>query len=391
MADSDAAAERGGFSVRLAVFYAALFAAFGVQLPFFPLWLGAKGLDARWIGIVLAIPMVVRMFAIPFAAHQADHREALRGTLIAASAATACAYFVVGWTDSLAAIVLSCAVAAAVYAPLMPLTDAYALKGLNARGRAYGPVRLWGSAAFIAGTFIAGVAINYVDPTQLIWLVTAGSAATAVAAVFLLPLGRSDVPVTTGATLSLLRNRGAVVVIIAASLVQASHAVYYGFSVILWSSAGLSGPLIALLWALGVVSEIVLFAVSAKLPKRLTPLLLLTIGGAGGALRWAIMAFDPPAAALPFLQCLHAASFGCTHLGALNYLTGTVSPSLTARAQGTLSIALGLAMAASMALSGVLFAAYEGIAYAAMAVLALAGAAFAFAAHRRQDFVVPSH
>ena len=86
---------------------------------------------------------------------------------------------------------------------------------------------------------------------------------------------------------------------------------------------------------------------------------------------------------LPALQCLHAASFGATHLGALNYLTRAVSPSLAARAQGTLSIALGVVMAASMAVSGVLFARFDAGAYAAMALLALAGGACALYAHRR--------
>jgi hypothetical protein len=43
--------------------------------------------------------------------------------------------------------------------PLMPLAETYALKGLMARG-AYGPVRLWGSFAFIFGTFAAGFAAD---------------------------------------------------------------------------------------------------------------------------------------------------------------------------------------------------------------------------------------
>ena len=42
----------------------------------------------------------------------------------------------------------------------MPLAETYALKGLAARGRAYGPVRLWGSVAFILGTFVAGFAAD---------------------------------------------------------------------------------------------------------------------------------------------------------------------------------------------------------------------------------------
>jgi hypothetical protein len=42
------------FALRLAVFYAALCFTQGVQMPLLPIWLAAKGLDARMIGIVLA-------------------------------------------------------------------------------------------------------------------------------------------------------------------------------------------------------------------------------------------------------------------------------------------------------------------------------------------------
>ena len=44
-----------GFGVRLALFYAGLFVGFGIQLPFFPLWLKAKGLDAEAIGLTLLV------------------------------------------------------------------------------------------------------------------------------------------------------------------------------------------------------------------------------------------------------------------------------------------------------------------------------------------------
>ncbi len=33
----------------------------GMQMPLFPLWLTAKGLDAQLIGLVLALPQVVRI------------------------------------------------------------------------------------------------------------------------------------------------------------------------------------------------------------------------------------------------------------------------------------------------------------------------------------------
>ena len=97
------------------------------------------------------------------------------------------------------------------------------------------------------------------------------------------------------------------------------------------------------------------------------------IGALAGVLRWAAMAFDPPAAALPALQLLHGLTFGATHLGALMFVARHAPQGQAARAQGYLAIAIGVAMTAAMALSGVLYGAYGARAYAAMALAAVAG------------------
>jgi len=370
------------FALRLAVFYAALFLAFGVQLPFFPLWLGAKGLDASLIGLVLSMPMVVRVIAIPLASHQADRRAALRATLVAATAATAAAYAVVGLMEGPLPIVLACAVAAAVYAPVMSLTDAYALRGLAAEGRAYGPVRLWGSAAFLLGMLGAGVAIDLMPARALIWLIVAGAALNALVALALAPLPAAKAAPPPRAAAPLLRQPLFLAVLMSAAAIQGSHAVYYGFSALEWTAAGFGGKTVAALWALGVIAEIALFAAQARLPRAVTPARLLLAGAAGGLLRWGVMALDPAAALLPALQLLHAASFGCTHLGALAFLARIAPAGHAARAQGYLSIALGLASAGAMSLSGALYAAYGAGAYAAMALMAAVGGAGALVAQR---------
>ena len=57
------------FALKLGLFYAAYFFFGGVQLPFFPLWLEARGLDARTIGMVIAVPTLVRIVATPIITH----------------------------------------------------------------------------------------------------------------------------------------------------------------------------------------------------------------------------------------------------------------------------------------------------------------------------------
>src|SRR5262249_61953158 len=63
-----------GFGARLALFYAGLFVVVGIQMPFFPLWLAAKGLDAEAIGVVIAAPIAVRLVVVPVVARIADRR-----------------------------------------------------------------------------------------------------------------------------------------------------------------------------------------------------------------------------------------------------------------------------------------------------------------------------
>src|SRR5205823_12301487 len=125
--------------------------------------------------------------------------------------------------------------------------------------------------------------------------------------------------------------------------------------------------------ALGVMSEIALFALSARLPAAITPIALLMIGAAGALVRWSAMALAPPLAVLPLLQCLHALSFGATHLGALALVARVAPPGAAATAQGYLAVTLGLTMAIATALSGVLYGRFGGAAYAAMAVMAAVG------------------
>ena len=368
---------RFGFATRLALLYVALFALMGVQLPFFPLWLKAKGLDAGTIGLVLAVPMVVRVLAIPFVARQADRHDAVRAALMVTAAASVAGYLLVAFAEGAGAIFAAYALASLAFTPIGPLTETYALKGLGQRGRTYGPVRLWGSAAFIFGSFATGIAADVMAPRYLIWLIVTGAVVMALATVPLEPLTtpRPAPDVPTAPRRPLLRDVVFLAVLVAGSLIQASHAVYYGFSALAWSKAGLDGSVIAALWALGVIAEIVLFALQSRLPHALTPIGLMMIGAGGAALRWTAMAFDPPVAVLPFLQLLHAASFGATHLGALTFIARRAPPGQAASAQGYYAIAQGVAMAAAMGLSGWLFGAFGSAAYGAMALAAVVGGA----------------
>ena len=81
--------------------------------------------------------------------------------------------------------------------------------------------------------------------------------------------------------------------IVVAAALQASHQVYYGFGTLYWRSLGFSDALIGVLWAEGVVAEIVLFWLGSRLLARLGPLGLMIAGGAAGIVRWGLMGLVP--------------------------------------------------------------------------------------------------
>ena len=373
----------------MALFYASTFVALGVNLPFLPVWLTAKGLEPQTIGVVLALPMVLRLFAIPVATRVADRHDALWTVIMAAALAALAGFGALAFTTGTLAIAALYTLAATAFTLLFVLSDIYALRGLAPLRRAYGPVRLWGSAAFIVTNLAAGYLLDFIDARNLIWLVVAAVALCLAAAWALPPLAPpvSSARAVAPSARTLLRDPSFIAVAAAASLIQGSHALYYGFSTIDWQAAGYGGGSIGLLWGLGVLAEIVLFALSVRLPAAFTPSVLILIGGAGALIRWIAMALGPPGALLPLLQCLHGLSFGATHLGTLAFIGHAAPSGLAATAQGYISVSAGVVMAAATGLSGLLYGRFGAAAYGAMAVIAAAGLVAALVAHRMQENV----
>jgi MFS transporter, PPP family, 3-phenylpropionic acid transporter len=376
-------APRDPFAVRLATVYAALFLFNGIQMPYLPAWLAVRGLDASQIGIVLAVPMLARILAVPLATRLIDRHAEAETAAAAAATLSAAAYAVMGFAHGFAAILAVYAAISVLSSPVLPLTDSLGLRGLKARGLAYGPVRLWGSVAFIVANLAGGAVLGAWGAGVLVWALTAALVATAAAA-WRLPRAVDDGGAGARPSIGsgLWRSAAFVATVVGASLIQASHAVLYGFATLQWTSRGIGGTAIGLLWALGVVAEIVLFAASARIVARLGGANMILIGGLGAVVRWTAMGFDPPVLVLPVLQLLHALSFGATHLGAMDMLSQLAHRRSGATAQGDFAAVQGGTFAVAMGASGSLVAAFGSAAYFAMAAIAAAGFAIALGARR---------
>jgi PPP family 3-phenylpropionic acid transporter len=362
-------------SPRLALFYAAIFALIGVQTAYWPVWLAGRGLGAAEIGILFAAAQWIKIAANPLAGLLADHSGERRRLMMVLALGCFAGYLLCLPAHGFAALLVLNAATSACLSALIPLGDSAALAATTAGRADYGRVRLWGTLGFIAATLLGGRVLAGDDAEGVLYLMLAATALL-VAACSLIPRLPASQPVGgAGSPWRHLLERRYLLLLAAATLVQASHSVYYAFGTLHWRAIGVPTGTIAWLWAEGAIAEIAVFYYGATLVRRLGPLPLVVLGGAAGVLRWTATALTGALPVLVLVQLLHALTYGAAHLGAMHHLTRTIPPAHSATGQAFYSaIVGGLGGGAVMLAAGALYDAFGALAYFAMAASAGLGA-----------------
>jgi PPP family 3-phenylpropionic acid transporter len=356
--------------------YAVLFLAFGVASPFFAPFLAAKGMSAEAIGLALAAGTAIRILTGPAGGRAADLLHAPRGVFAVCAgcaALIACLYIPI---EGSLLLVLVSVFHASTLAPLAPLADALALASARADRFPYGWVRGTGSAAFILGTLVSGGVVAFEGLTSVIWL-NAGllglTACCSIAVPDRIKQTERHVGHAGGvrALLSLPMYRR---VILAAALIQGSHALHDGFAVIVWTQAGIGSAAVGALWSLSVAAEVaVFFFLGRRLIDRLTPAGACALAAIAGIVCWAILANWIAVWSIALAEPLHGFTFALQHLVSMRLIGATVPAHLAATAQAIYgTVAIGAAYAMLTLASGWLYAHYGAHSFWAMAVLCAA-------------------
>lgn len=380
-----------GFAARLALFYAATFFLSGVKVTYLPVWLDWRGLTAAEIGWITASPLFLRVLATPVICYAADRFAAHRAVLIVLAWSAAGVLVAAQWVSGFWPILLLTLLLALSSTTIMPLTETIAMAGVRRDGHDYGRMRLWGSLSFIAAGYVAGWGVERfgIGSTVQTMLV---AAVLVILAAHCMPLAttagnETAAPgrrVQPGDIVALLTSWPFACFLIAAGAIQAAHALFYTFGVLLWRQQGLSTLTISGLWAVGVIAEIILFAYSGPVVRAVGAGGLLLAGGVSAALRWTLMAFDPPLGVLIPLQALHGLTFGATHLGAVHFIAAIVPPAQAGTAQALhASVTSGIAMGLATLVAGRLYPEFGGRGYLAMAALSVLGVIGALAVQRQ--------
>ena len=360
---------------RIALYYAAFYGANGVFLPFWPVWLLSRGLNAVDIGIIFACTSAARVFTVPLVAQIADRRGDRKPLIVIFAAISAMLYLLYPVSQNFGVLLVVSIFASTTWFAGSPLGESLTIIAAKREGFEYARVRLWGSIAFIVIAIGAGHLLEGRSPDMIYYV---GLVVVVIMVGSTLGLPNPKVEASTSSTfplLEILRQPSFLLFLAAAGCVQSSHGVYYAFATIHWRSVGLDDTVIGLLWAEGVIAEIVLFAFAVSVLRKLEPEKLIMLGGLAGLVRWSILANTDSLPVLILIQVLHAFTFGAAHLGAIHFMARTVPAQLSATAQSVYAAAvMGIASGGSMFLSGWLYGQAAGKAYFAMAALGAAGA-----------------
>lgn len=371
-------------SSRLSFFYIAVFMLVGITMPYWPIWLASRGLDLSEIGIILALPVWLRIVVNPVVTSAVDRIGRRKLSLIVLSGLSLLSYQLYFFADDFWSIAMVAILVGMSQTSILPIGDNITLIIARYSRVNYGTVRVWGSVSFIFASVMVGWMLTGSSAQTILIAIVAVLALEFVACCTLPDIRPPKSKNPSHSALALMRQPTFLIFTSAVGLSLASHGVLYGFATLHWQSLGIDDFSIGVYWALSVIAEIILFALARKVNMRIGAPQLMIIGIFCGGVRWLFMGFTTSYELFFILQLLHAGSFGATHLGTMAFLSRAIPVNLSARAQGLFSaIAGGAIMGLGLSVSGYLYEILAQQAYYAMAAISAVSLILALILSRR--------
>lgn len=349
----------------------------GVALPFFPVWLALHKFNDHEIGIVLAVPMVVRVLVAPVVAMYADRMKERADVLVFSGGLSLLTAIALYWTTTFWPVLIVYTIQGATFAPYVPVVESIVISGVRRWGFDYGSMRVWGSIAFIVSTLVGGQLIGRWGGGMVLPVMVFGFVMTVVMAFYCPRIGprrRRVTPVDiTAATASSLRQPHLLVLFIGVAIQQSSHAVLYTFASIYWHDLGFTGTEIAILWSGGVAAEVTVFFLSKRLSRRLSAWTMIRFGAAMCVCRWLMFPMHWGFFGFFLLQCFHSCSYAFVHIGVQRRIVASVRETQESSAQGAYFFYNGMFMGLMTITAGYLYSWLGLASYYVMALAALSG------------------
>lgn len=312
---------------RLSGFYFFYFASLGVLIPFWSLYLKSLGYNSLAIGSLVAILPATKLVAPYIWGWLADHTRRsmliIRGTSVLALLS----FLLVFINQQLWWLAFSMVLFSFFWNAVLPQFEAITLNHLGNDAHRYSMIRLWGSLGFIFIVVLIGDLLQHYD-IDLVPVVVLISFVCISLSSFFVPEKLNIPHIDNVSIWPVIKQPKVLAFLVVCFLMLCSHGPYYTFYTIYLEEQGYSSHMIGVLWAVGVLAEVIIFLLMHRLlpvfgaRKLLIVTLMLT------TIRWLIIGFFVNDLTMLFVaQLIHAFSFGVFHSVGISlvheYFTGS--------------------------------------------------------------------
>lgn len=364
---------------RLSTFYLFYFALLGSTAPFLALYFHHLGFDSARIGELVAIPMLMRCVAPNLWGWLGDHTGRRLAIVRIGAVCTLGSFALILLDKSYAWLALVMALHAFFWHAVLPQFETLTLAHLQGQAARYSQIRLWGSIGFILSVAGLGRVFESFSLDAYPYTLLAIMAGIVVASAWV-PDARAveAAPRTPGeGFVKQLLRPGVLAFYLCVGLMQLSHGPYYTFLTVHLEQLGYSRAVIGLLWAVGVVAEVLMFMAMSRILARFSLRQVLVTSFMLAALRWLLLgSFAEHLWVLVLAQVMHAATFGSFHAAAIHFVQRSFGSRQQGQGQALYAALSGVGGAMGALYSGYLWQPLGAGGTFALASLAAFAAAF---------------
>jgi PPP family 3-phenylpropionic acid transporter len=342
---------------RLSSFYLFYFALLGSTAPFLALYFDHLGFSSARIGELVAIPMLMRCIAPNLWGWLGDYTGQRLAIVRFGAVCTLVTFSLILFDKSYAWLAMVMALHAFFWHAVLPQFEVITLAHLQGQTSRYSQIRLWGSVGFILTVVGLGRLFEWFSldayPQALLFIML-GIVASSWWVPNAQPVASSQRSLS-GGFLKQLRHPGVLAFYASVALMQLSHGPYYTFLTLHLERLGYSRGVIGMLWAVGVVAEVLMFMAMSRLLQRFSVKQVLMASFLLAAVRWVLLGnFAEYLSLLVLAQVLHAATFGSFHAAAIHFVQRSFGPQQQGQGQ-----ALYAALAGTGGAMGALYSGYS--------------------------------
>lgn len=312
---------------RLSGFYFFYFASLGVLIPYWSLYLKSLGYNSLTIGSLIAILPATKLIAPYIWGWLADRTRRSMFIIRVASIFSVLSFSLIFISQQLTWLAMTMVLFSFFWNAILPQYEAMTLNHLGNDSHQYSMIRLWGSLGFVVIVVVIGDLLQRHDANLIPLVVLSTFLAIAVFS-FMVPEKLNTPHIDYSSIWQVIKQPKVLAFLCVCFLMLCSHGPYYTFYTIYLKDHGYSSHMIGVLWAVGVLAEVIIFLIMHRLlpmfgaRKLLIVTLLLT------SIRWLTIGFFVHDLPMLFLaQLIHAFSFGVFHSVGIalvhDYFTGS--------------------------------------------------------------------